>query len=212
MSRPLVIGYHLIWTAYGCWLPNDPRGSGSKTIRNFSIVDLGDIHYGRREIQPAGHVVRDFYDEAEERLQHPLQRFEPSQFENVANTFAKVVEEQRYTCYACAIMPDHVHLLIRKHKHTAEEMIDNFQTTSRGLLIQTAVRECDHPVWTRGGRKIFLDHPDGMRRTILYIERNPIKAGLPVQRWPFVITYDGWPLHPGHSPNSPYARRLRGDR
>ena len=32
MNNPLVIAYHLIWTAYGWWLPNDPRGSGSVTI------------------------------------------------------------------------------------------------------------------------------------------------------------------------------------
>jgi hypothetical protein len=32
---------------------------------------------------------------------------------------------------------------------------------------------------------------------------------LPVQQWMFVKPYDGWPLHPGHNPNSPYAKRLR---
>jgi hypothetical protein len=56
---------------------------------------------------------------------------------------------------------------------------------------------------------VFLDHPDEVRRTIGYVERNPIKIGLPAQRWGFVRAYDDWPLHPGHSPNSPYAKRLR---
>ena len=27
-DHPIVIAHHLIWTAYGWWLPNDPRGSG----------------------------------------------------------------------------------------------------------------------------------------------------------------------------------------
>jgi hypothetical protein len=36
-----------------------------------------------------------------------------------------------------------------------------------------------------------------------------LPLGLPAQKWPFVNPYDGWPLHPGHSPNSPYAKRLR---
>lgn len=209
MSRPIVIGYHLIWTAYGWWLPNDPRGSGSRTIKNDAIVDLGDIHYGRREVQPAGTVVREFYDEARDRLRYPLLRFEPTQFGSVADAFAKVLEECNYTCYACAIMPDHVHLLIRKHKHSAEEMIANFQNLSRDLLVEAGVREPGHPVWTVGGWKVFLDHPEDMRRTIGYIEQNPAKAGIPAQKWAFVKEYDGWPLHPGYSPNSPYARRLR---
>jgi len=26
MNHPLVIAYPLVWTGYGWWLPNDPRG------------------------------------------------------------------------------------------------------------------------------------------------------------------------------------------
>ena len=29
------------------------------------------------------------------------------------------------------VMPDHVHILIRKHKHQAEDMIDHLQAASR---------------------------------------------------------------------------------
>jgi hypothetical protein len=41
---------------------------------------------------------------------------------------------------------------------------------------------------------VHLETPDDIRRTIRYIERNPLPLGLPVQRWPFVRQYDGWPL------------------
>ena len=208
MPRPIVIAHHLIWTAYGCWLPNDPRGSGSRAIASARIAELGEVHYGRKEIQPAGFVIREFYEKAEHVLSHQLLRFKVDQFPAVADALSEVITEHRYTCYACAVMPDHAHLLIRKHKHTAEEMIENFQQASRDLLIEAGVREAGHPVWTHGGWKVFLDHPDEIRRTIPYVERNPEKEGLPRQDWPFVKEYDGWPLHPGHSTNSPYARRL----
>ena len=56
---------------------------------------------------------------------------------------------------------------------------------------------------------MFLDHPDEIRRTVIYIEKNPLPLKLPKQQWPFVKEYDGWPLHPGHSPNSPYVKALR---
>ena len=59
------------------------------------------------------------------------------------------------------------------------------------------------------GRKVFLDTPTDIHRTIRYIEENPLQWRLPRQQWLFVKPYDGWPLHPGHSPNSPYARALR---
>ena len=59
------------------------------------------------------------------------------------------------------------------------------------------------------GWSVWLGLPSEVRRTIGYIERNAPRAGLPGQRWPFVKAYDGWPFLSGHSPYSPYARRLR---
>ena len=68
MTRPIVIAYHLIWTAYGWWLPNDPRGSGSRTIASEVLADLGDIHYGRKRVQPSGGDVCRFYERAADLL------------------------------------------------------------------------------------------------------------------------------------------------
>lgn len=112
MSNPLVIGYHLIWMAYGFWLPNDLRGSMSKCIRNDIIADLGELHFGRKKIQPASRDVRGFYRKAQEVLKFPLLEFAQREAEVIAESFARVIETCRCTCYACAIMPDHVHLLI----------------------------------------------------------------------------------------------------
>ena len=143
-------------------------------------------------------------------MKHDLLTFSEAEFAVIAESFGEVVSTERYTCYACAIMPDHVHILIRKHKHTAEEMIHALISASREKLIASGRREPHHPTWTWGhGWKVFLDHPDDIRRTITYVDRNPIKIGLPRQSWPFVMPYDNWPLHAGHSPNSPYAKRLR---
>lgn len=209
MQRPIVIGFHLTWTAYGFWLPNDPRGSMSKTIAADVIAELGELHYGRKRVQPAGGVIRDFHNQAEEVLKFPILRFAASDVGIIAYSIGEVVRQEIYTCYACAIMPDHVHVLIRKHKKPAEDMIEDFQSASRLRLRNAGGRTHDHPVWGGPGWRVFLDHPADIRRTIRYIERNPVKWKLPQQQWEFVRPYDGWPLHPGHSPNSPYARRLR---
>ncbi len=210
MSRPIVIAYHLIWTAYGWWLPNDPRGSGSRTIASNVLADLGALHYGRKHVQPSGGDVCRFYERATDLLKHSLLKFDTESRDEIAIAFAEVIYDERYTCYACVIMPDHVHLLIRKHKHQAEQMIEKLQNASRLRLHFTGHRPADHPVWTGGGGwKVFLDRPESVRRTIAYIEKNPLSAGLPKQQWSFVKVYDNWPLHPGHNPNSPYTRRLR---
>ncbi len=208
MPNPIVIAHHLVWTAYGWWLPNDPRGSSSHYIASECIADLGELHQGRKRIQPAGWEIRAFYEKARELLQFPLLTFDETHRHEIGAAFGSVIEAERYTCYACAVMPDHVHLLIRKHKHIAEEMIERLQHASRARLVETH-RTIDHPVWGGPGWKVFLDHPDEVRRTIAYIEKNPLPLRLPKQQWPFVREYDGWPLHPGHSPSSPYVKALR---
>jgi hypothetical protein len=89
-------------------------------------------------------------------------------------------------------MPDHVHLVIRKHRHLAEEMIERLQLASRLRLSDSGLAPADHPVWTSGGWKVFLDSPIAVRGRVAYVEGNPQKARLGRQRWPFVTAYDGW--------------------
>ncbi len=104
----------------------------------------------------------------------------------------EVIREQDYVCYGCAIMPDHVHILIRRHRHRAENMIDLFQNASRQAMIDAGRRAITHPVWTRKGGKVFLNTQRDFVRTIKYIMDNPLKIGWPVQEWDFVQPYDGW--------------------
>lgn len=208
MAQPIVIAHHLIWTLYGWWLPNDPRGSCSRSINSDFLKPLGELHYGRKKIQPASRDIRAFYAQAEALLKHPLLELNSASIPSVVHGFAKAIREFGYTCYSCAILFDHVHLIMRKHKHAAEEMIENLQHFSRSRLSADGFRASDHPVWCRGGWKIFLDHPDEVWRTIRYVEDNPLPYRMPKQVWPFVTTYDNWPLHAGHSMHSPYVKRL----
>lgn len=188
----MVAGYHLIWTVYGSWLPNDPRGSSSHEIRADWLTDLGEFHHGRKKIQPCGAVIRKFYREAKPKLMHEVYTFTDDEIEFVADAFANTIGTRRYTCYACAIMPDHVHMLIRKHRDQAEEMIGFLQDDSWKRLIDAGVRSSDHPIWGGLGWKVYLDSRADMERIVKYIQDNPIKAGRAPQKWKFVQPYDGW--------------------
>ena len=197
MNRPhrhIVIAYHLIWTAYGWWLPNDLRGSTSHQIACDAIAELGELHHGRRKVQPAGWVIRDFYQRATEVLKHALMTFRPDEIQRIARAFGSLADGRPFTCHACAVMADHVHVLMRKHKRTAERMIADLQDASR-VELQEQPDWQDHPIWGGPGWKVFLYSPDEVRRTIRYIANNPVKMGLPRQEWDFVAEYDGWPLH-----------------
>lgn len=188
----MIAGFHLIWTAYGWWLPNDPRGSSSHEIRVERIAELGERHEGRKRIQPPSKVIRGFYEQARQALKHPLLLFNEEDRNLVADSFRRIVAAQRYTCYACAIMPDHFHALIRKHKHCAEAMIANLQGASKAALVAAKRRDADHPVWGGPGWKVFLFTQKDMWRIVRYIGDNPRKGGLPDQHWHFVTSYDGW--------------------
>ena len=91
----MIAGYHLIWTIYGWWLPNDPRGSTSHEIRAASIASLGELHYGRKRVQPAGRVIREFRDAARGVLKHPLLALSPPEIEAVGHAFAEVIRSRR---------------------------------------------------------------------------------------------------------------------
>lgn len=188
----MVAGYHLVWTIYGVWLPNDPRGSGSTEIRSDLLKDLGEIHHGRKRIQPCSAVIRKFYEEAKPRLKFEVVPFDDAEIAVVGEAFRDAIKKHGYTCYGCAIMPDHVHVLIRKHRDQAEEMIAHLQNASWERLLQTKHRPSDHPVWGGPGWKVFLNTVAEIERTIKYIRDNPVKILRPEQIWDFVQRYDGW--------------------
>jgi REP element-mobilizing transposase RayT len=188
----MVVGYHLIWTAYGWWLPTDPRGSSSHEIRVEQLKHLGELHHGRKVEQPASAEIRRFYAQAEELLRHPLLTFSDKEIALVGDSFGQVIDANGYTCYAAAILPDHVHLLIRRHRDKAEQMIEQLQAASRDELIRADRRAPTHPVWGGPGWKVFLNARRDFERVIKYIRENPRKAGLAEQSWPFVKEYDGW--------------------
>ncbi len=191
----MVIAHHLIWTVYGTWLPNDPRGSGSRVVCTPELLALGELHFGRRKAQPSSKLIHAFYDRAEPRLIHDVHRFSTPHLSIVADALNAAISKRGYTCYACAVMPDHVHLVIRKHRDLAETMLDELQELSRERLVTMGLLPTDHPVWTTGGWKRFLDSPERIHAEIRYIENNPLEIGLAPQAWPFVKPYDDWPFH-----------------
>lgn len=189
----MVAGYHLIWTAYGFWLPNDPRGSTSKEVRVEPVAELGAHHFGRKTHQPSSSELRRFQEKSRDVLSHNVCPMDDDAILIVGGAIARQIADSDYVCYACAIMPDHVHILIRRHADRAEDMIANFQHASKAALIQAGRFPVNHPVWTDGaGWKTFISSPRQFRNEIGYIRKNPKKIGKPEQEWEFVQPYDGW--------------------
>lgn len=187
----MVLGYHLILTGYGHWLPNDPRGSLSKEIRNERIAPLGEIHHGRKRVQPPRSDLAAFQRQARGVLQHEVLWFDDAKRQAVAEAFAEVVEDRRYTCWACAILSNHAHVAIRKHRDKAETMIEVFQQASAARLCRLADVPSGHPIWSLDPYKKFLDSAEAIERTIRYVRDNPVRSGLSPQQFAFVKSYRG---------------------
>lgn len=194
----MVIGHHLIWTVYGWWLPNDPRGSMSHEIRVVQIAELGERHYERKQVQPSQEELRQFHRQASDVLKHPVLLFTADEIQLVGKLIGKIVRDHQYTCYACAVMPEHVHMLIRRHRDNGDVMLSALQQETRKGLIDAGRRAPTHPVWGGPGWDVFLNTRADMERIVGYIRKNPIKAGMATQDWDFVKPYDGW--LPGNSP------------
>jgi REP element-mobilizing transposase RayT len=188
----MVVGYHLNWTAYGWWLPNDPRGSSSHEIRVARIAELGSCSTDSKLFSPVRRNCGCSTTMPVWLSNTSCSPFSAEAVALIAEAFAATIEERNYTCYACAIMQDHVHVLIRRHRDQAEVMLAHLQAGSRERLIQSAARPANHPVWGGPGWKRFLNTRADIERVIAYIRNNPVVAVLPEQTWWFVKPYDGW--------------------
>jgi len=191
----MVIAHHLILTGYGHWLPGDPRGSMSREVRTEGMIGRGEPHYGRRRNQPTRPELRRFRREAEARLQHPVLWFEEEPRRHIGEAFGQVIVAERLTCYACAVLRNHAHLVVRKHRLRGEEIIDLLKPTSRQALSAKGLLPAFHPLWSSDRCDIFKDTPEAVRAAIDYVRLNLPKHNLPEQHWDFVQPYDNWPFH-----------------
>ena len=196
----MIIAYHITFGAYGFWLPNDPRGSWSEEVWAEHLRAFGDA----ATVQTQRSLAREPHDhskrlQAKRSLQYPLVKFNGLQARAVGRGFARAVEQFEMTTLACAIMPDHVHLVAGQHARDAEYLA--------GVLKRAATRQLAseglHPLadcrrgsgrvpspWVAKAWTKYLNTPDEVRRAIRYVEANPIKSGLPPQTWSFVVPYE----------------------
>jgi REP element-mobilizing transposase RayT len=192
----MVLAYHVIFGAYGFWLPNDPRGSWSDFVGAWELFRFGPATKTdeRRSVANAPHD-RKHRLAAKQSLQRPAVSFNGLQARAVGRGFATSAQKGGVTVRACSILPDHVHLVIARHTCDVEQIVKCFKGDATRALIaeklhpfQTIAGRPPH-CWALGQWKVYLDSDEHIRRAIQYVEQNPLKEGLPAQRWSFVTPY-----------------------
>jgi hypothetical protein len=192
----MVIAHHIILTGYGHWLPNDARGSMSREVRSERLEDIGPLHHGRRPVQPTGEALRAFHRAAGPVLHYPLLWWNGVARQAMIDAFGDVVKREGLTCYACAVLRNHVHLLVRKHRWRAEQTSAAMKTTGRERLIGLASAPAGHPVFSADCCHIYKSTAEEVRTCVDYIWGNYKKHRLAPALAPWVVEYDGWPLRP----------------
>jgi REP element-mobilizing transposase RayT len=184
-----VIAHHIIYSAYGFWLPNDPRGSwstyvGSKRLYKFSGPAT--------KVTTRESLVHQLHDrrrrlEAKEALKFPAVRFTGRQALEVALAIRDLVNEHGVIVWACAVMPNHVHLLAARHAMTPAKLVGSCRARASRRLHDGGLWPAERPIWGKGKWAVELETPHDVRTRI--INRNPPASGLPAQLWSFVTPY-----------------------
>ncbi len=184
----MIVAYHVIFGAYGFWLPNDPRGSWSEFVGSYELSRYGAATKTdeRRSVAHQPHDQRRRIA-AKSALKRPPVKFTGIQARAVARGFVSYAEKSGLEIWACAILPDHVHLVVGRFRLPVEQLVIQLKGAATEQLVTEEIHPFagKHKCFARGEWKVFLDPPD-IWRAIRYVEQNPIKEGLRPQKWRFV--------------------------
>jgi REP element-mobilizing transposase RayT len=193
----MVLGYHVIFSAYGFWLPNDPRGSWSEFVGAWELFLAGGKATTTTERRA---LHRDPHDRAKrlatkQHLVRPAVKFTGVQARAACRGFGEYVAKSGLPVWACSIMPGHVHMVTGRFRLPVEQVVVQLKAAATRRLIEEGL----HPFgelassdarppkcWGRGEWKVFVDDPGHLAAAVQYVENNPVKDGLPPQTWSFV--------------------------
>ncbi len=162
------IGYHLVKSGYGLWLPGDQRGHWSEAWDNR-------IGYTRPHQLNPGDPARKRM--AAERMKHPPLQFTAAMIEATANELGRLIAQSRggLRVSAAAIESTHMHLLL---PYTGRDI----DRTAAWVSHQTTravgrVMNRNRPVWAKGCWRVFVYDEAQWAATSRYIRRHHERAG-----------------------------------
>ena len=124
--------------------------------------------------------------------------FSGIQAKAIAIGFADYISRSGLQIYACAVMPDHAHLVVERFRLSIEKTCEQL----KGAATAQLNRDHLHPFadesydngrlptpWARKGWWVYLNNDLDVERSVRYVCDNPVRAGLKLQRWSFVTAY-----------------------
>jgi REP element-mobilizing transposase RayT len=182
-----MIAFHLILSAYGFWLPNDPRGSWSDFVGSWELLKFGNA----TKVNDSRSYAKDPHDVAIRRaaksaLKYPPVRFNNAQRESIADGFARACEDGDYRCLACCIGYDHAHLVFASHTRAITVIAGHLKSAATRALTDKDIHPLSNHTGKRGGLptpwsegcwKVFIDEDAQLCSAIAYVRQHPRKEG-----------------------------------
>lgn len=196
-----MLAFHGIFTAYGFWLPNDPRGSWSDWVASWELFRAGGRATSvrtRRSVAGIQHDVAVRLATKRALMRQPV-LFSGVQARAIGRGFAKAVEKSGHHVLACSILPDHVHIAVKASRYKPTAVIGHLKREaslallSEGLHPFAAERRKDGTLpscWAENSWRVYLDDVGAVLRAIRHVEQNPLKERKRRQSWSFVRPID----------------------
>jgi len=192
----MVVASHVIFTTYGFWLPNDPRGSWSDFVGAWELLPYGKATktVERRSLARDSHDRQRRLD-AKKALKLPPVEFSGRQALLIAKAFECLANEKGYLFLALSILPKHIHAVLGRHERDAEDIVGHLKFAATRQLVGVTMHPFENhrdamgrlpTMWTKRSWKVFLDSPEDIQRAVRYVEENPVKEGKRKQAWTFV--------------------------
>lgn len=196
----MILAHHLIMTAYGFWLPNDPRGSWSDFVGAWELFLAGGP---ATKVATRRSVAARPHDRAtrlatRQALLRTLVRWTGQQAVVMTRGFQEVAGHWNLRFFACSVLPTHVHLVIDRTSRDIEQVMNQLKGRASNAMVKQDIHPFQEVVntrgkratcWARRGWNVFLDSPSDVQRAIRYVADNPLKEGKKLQTWSFVTTY-----------------------
>jgi len=145
----MVLGYHIIRSAYGFWFPNDERGSWSDFVGAWELLRFGKATKTETRKSVAGNAFdHRKRDDARRALKYPPVVFTGRQAKAIAEGFAVYVKKSGVKVWACSILPEHLYMVISRHEFQIEHVCNQLKGCATRRLSDCGL----HPL-AREGRK-----------------------------------------------------------
>jgi hypothetical protein len=174
---PNTIGYHVVKSGYGLWLPGDDRGSWSEAWdEQIGYIEPHTLHPGDKVRQRM----------AEERMKHPPVRLTEAMVNAVVAAIGECVRISRgeLTVAAAAVESTHMHLLI---PYSGRD-IDNTIKWLADKTTKAVHRRTSHngPVWGKGKSRCYVFDEGHWNSAVKYIQRHNLRHGRPANPYDFI--------------------------